>query len=116
MSGYCDNGCLPQEASELAVRVDKDIIDGRGKSVMARYVVRNLGNAVKAKPYRPPDAHDYSEDEQVCAILRDRLREPIRTTGGLGSKIAAHFAGIGMRDGEDIPELCGHARKIVMFE
>jgi plasmid stability protein len=40
-------------------------------------------------------------------ILRDALKAEI-SSPGLGTRIAARFRGIGLREGEEIQELRGH--------
>ena len=83
---------------------------------MAQLVVRNLEDEVKAKLRRRAAAHGTSMEEEVRAILRNAVRDPVRPTGGLGSEIAALFKGIGLRDGEEIPELRGYEAKPATFE
>jgi plasmid stability protein len=81
---------------------------------MAQLVVRNLEDEVKAKLRRRAAAHGYSMEEEVRAILRDAVREPVRPAGGLGSEIAALFKGIGLD--EDIPELRGYQARPATFD
>jgi plasmid stability protein len=75
---------------------------------MAQLVVRNLDDAVKEKLRRRAAAHGRSMEEEVRAILRDAVKDEARPKSGLGKRIAARFAGIGLREGEDIPELRGY--------
>jgi hypothetical protein len=44
----------------------------------------------------------------VRAILRDAVGAPAPKSGGLGTEIAVRFKDIGLRNGEEIPELRGH--------
>jgi plasmid stability protein len=83
---------------------------------MAQLVVRNLEDEVKAKLRRRAAAHGWSMEEEVRAILRDAVKEEARPKVGLGTRIAARFAGIGLRKGEEIPELRGYKIKPVTFD
>jgi plasmid stability protein len=83
---------------------------------MAQLVVRNLDDEVKAKLRRRAAVHGRSMEEEVRAILRDAVKEEARPTGGLGTEIAALFRGIGLREGEEIPELRGYTIKPVDFD
>ena len=83
---------------------------------MAQLVVRNLDEEVKVKLRRRAAAHGRSMEEEVRAILRDAVKPDARPQGGLGTEIAALFRGIGLREGEDIPELRGHTIKPVSFD
>ncbi len=75
---------------------------------MAQLVVRNLDDEVKAKLRRRAAAHGRSMEEEVRAILRDAVKDDMRPKEGLGTRIAARFANIGLRDGEELPELRGY--------
>jgi antitoxin FitA len=86
------------------------------EACMAQLVVRNLEDEVKAKLRRRATAHGRSMEEEVRAILRDAVKEEARPTAGLGTRIAARFAGIGLRKGEEIPELRGYKIKPVSFD
>ena len=83
---------------------------------MAQLVVRNLEDEVKAKLRRRAAAHGWSMEEEVRAILRDAVKEEARPKVGLGTRIAARFAVIGLRKGEGIPELRGYKIKPVTFD
>ena len=83
---------------------------------MAQLVVRNLEDEVKAKLRRRAAAHGCSMEEEVRAILRAAVNSETAKQAGLGTRIAARFAGIGLRDGEDIPELRGYAPKPATFD
>ncbi len=75
---------------------------------MAQLVVRNLDDAVKEKLRRRAAAHGRSMEEEVRAILRDAVKDEARLKPGLGTRIAARFASIGLREDEEIPELRGY--------
>jgi plasmid stability protein len=83
---------------------------------MAQLVVRNLDEEVKAKLRRRATAHGRSMEEEVRAILRDAVKEEARSKGGLGTRIAARFAGIGLREGEEIQEFRGYTIKPPSFD
>ncbi|HET7883215.1 MAG TPA: Arc family DNA-binding protein [Acetobacteraceae bacterium] len=74
---------------------------------MAQIVVRNLEDEVKARLRRRAAANRRSMEEEVRAILRDAVKGEVRPKVGLGTQIAARFATIGLRDGEEIEELRG---------
>ena len=83
---------------------------------MAQLVVRNLDEEVKAKLRRRAAAHGRSMAEEVRAILRDTVKEEACPEGGLGTRIATAFKGIGLRKGEEIPELRGYTIRPVDFD
>ena len=55
-------------------------------------------------------------EEEVRAILRDTVKETARPKDGLGTRIAARFAGIGLREDEEIPELRGYTIELSTFD
>jgi plasmid stability protein len=55
-------------------------------------------------------------EEEVRAILRDAVKEEARPKSGLGTRIAARFTGIGLRKGEEIPEMRGHKIRPATFD
>jgi plasmid stability protein len=83
---------------------------------MAQLVVRHLEDEVKARLRRRAAAHGWSMEEEVRAILRDAVKEEARPKAGLGTRIAARFAGIGLRKGEEIPELRGYKIRPPTFD
>jgi plasmid stability protein len=83
---------------------------------MAQIVVRNLEDDVKEKLRRRAAAHGCSMEEEVRSILRAAANAEPARKGGLGTRIAARFAGIGLRDDEEIPELRGYAPKPATFD
>lgn len=74
---------------------------------MAQLVVRNLEQAVKTKLQRRAKRHGRSMEEEVREILRDAAKDEASSRKGLGTRIAAHFSKVGLRKGEEIPELKG---------
>ena len=73
-------------------------------------VVSNIEAEVKKKLQRRVIRHGRSIEEEVRDILRNALKDEGRgAAGGLGSEIAALFAGIGLDS--DIAELRVHPIK-----
>jgi plasmid stability protein len=73
---------------------------------MGQLVVRNLGNAVKAKLQRRAKRHGRSMEEEVRVILRSAVNDDDVGAGGLGTEIAALFLKAGLDT--DVAELRGH--------
>lgn len=73
---------------------------------MAQVVVRQLEDAVKEKLQRRARRHGRSTEEEIREILRNAVRNEGKTRTALGSRIAARFRRIGLK--EEIPELRGH--------
>jgi plasmid stability protein len=65
---------------------------------MAQILVRNLEDSVKTELQARAERHGNSLEEEVRDILRDATKAPIEPEFGLGSEIAALFAGL------DVPE------------
>jgi plasmid stability protein len=76
---------------------------------MAQLLVRNLDDEVKARLRRRAARRGHSMEQEARDILRDALRDEGDSTTGLGSRIAARFARLGLT--EDIPELRGHVAR-----
>lgn len=83
---------------------------------MAQLVVRNLEASVKQRLQRRAARHGRSMEAEVREILRNAASEQESSSGGLGTEIAALFKGIGLREGEDIPELRGFTIEPVKFD
>ncbi len=83
---------------------------------MAQLVVRDLEHAVKTKLQRRARRNGRSMEEEVREILRDATKEEAPNRKGLGTRIASHFRGIGLRDGEEIQELRNIKLQIPDFE
>ena len=81
---------------------------------MAQFVVRNVENAVKARPERRARRHGRSMEEEVRDILRNAVSQDDVPSGGLGTEISALFAKVGLTS--DIPELRGHEVRPAVFE
>ncbi len=80
---------------------------------MAQLVVRDLNDEVKAKLQLRARQHGHSLEEEVRNILRNAVAD-VSAPPGLGSRIAACFAGIGLD--EDIPELRGQPARPADFD
>jgi plasmid stability protein len=78
---------------------------------MAQILVRGIEAEVKRRLRRRAARHGQSMEAEVRDILRDVVKEDEQSVGGLGTEIAALFKGIGLREGEEIPELRGHRIK-----
>jgi len=83
---------------------------------VAQIVVRNLDEDVKGRLRVRAAEHGHSMEEEVRTILRLAVAPPDPPSGGLGTEIAALFKGIGLRDGEEIPELRGHTMQPCNFD
>ena len=58
---------------------------------MAQILVRNLENEVKSRLQRRAKRNGRSMEEEVREILRDAAKDDVSNSGGLGTRIAAHF-------------------------
>jgi plasmid stability protein len=74
---------------------------------MAQILVRDIEDDVKERLRRRAKRHGRSMEAEARDILRDALKAEI-SSPGLGTRIAARFRGIGLREGEEIQELRGH--------
>ncbi len=83
---------------------------------MAQIVVRNLDDDVKAKLQKRAKRHGRSTEQEVREILRNAVKDDAASRTGLGSRIAARFAKIGLKEGEEIPELRGYPVQPVEFD
>jgi plasmid stability protein len=81
---------------------------------MAQLLVRHLDDDVKAKLQLRARRHGHSTEEEVREILRNAVKEEGGTQAPLGSRLAARFAGLGLK--EDIPELRGEEARPANFE
>lgn len=76
-------------------------------TAMAQILVRDIEDDVKDRLQRRAARHGRSMEAEVRDILRDIVKEEDQPGGGLGTDIASLFQGIGLQDGEEIPELRG---------
>jgi plasmid stability protein len=81
---------------------------------MAQIVVRKLEEGVKTRLQRRARRNGRSMEEEVRDILRNAAHEPDKPSLGLGTEIAALFAGTGLTS--DIPELRGYTIKPPTFD
>lgn len=80
---------------------------------MGQIVVRNLDEDVKARLKKRAVLHGRSMEEEVRQILNNAAKDSGKSTRGLGTRIAARFAGIGLT--ADIPELRGQRPRPARF-
>jgi len=83
---------------------------------MAQLVVRNIEQSVKTKLQRRAKRHGRSMEEEVREILRDATKEGSRERKGFGTEVSKLFRGIGLKEGEELPELRGFSIKAPDFE
>ena len=81
---------------------------------MAQLVVRNLDDDVKARLQKQAARAGRSMEEEVRAILRAAVAHGDQPEKGLGTRIAARFAGLGLD--QDIPELKGETPEPATFD
>ena len=86
--------------------------------VMAQILIRKLDERVKARLQRRAKRNGRSMEAEAREILNDGLREEAAPQRGLGSEIVALFSGqgIGLKKGEEIPEIRGMRMQIPKFE
>jgi antitoxin FitA len=83
---------------------------------MAQILVRDIEDDIKERLQRRAARHGHSMEAEIRDILRDVVKEDISPAGGLGTEIATLFKGIGLQEGEEIPELRGYSVKNVFEE
>lgn len=75
---------------------------------MAQFTVRDIEDEVKTSLKQRAVRHGVSMEAEVRQILRDAVKADVAApTSGLGSRIAARFAKIGLTTA--LPELRGQA-------
>jgi len=72
---------------------------------MAQILVRNLEDQLKDRLKIRARHHRRSMEEEAREILRNALNQEETSSLGLGTEIAEMFRGVGLREGEEIPEL-----------
>ena len=80
---------------------------------MAQFIVRDLEEDVKTRLKRRAKRHGRSMEDEVRHILRKAVKEESRPLSGLGTRIAARFAKVGLT--EDLPELRGQSPRPAKF-
>ena len=83
---------------------------------MAQLLVRNLEDEVKTRLRRRAARHGRSMEEEARAILRAAAEQDaaLPPEAGLGTRIAARFAGLGLTG--EIDELRGQAAVAARFD
>ena len=82
---------------------------------MAQFTVRNIEDEVKVRLNRRAALHGTSMEAAVREILRNAVKDEVPVAGpGLGSRIAARFAGGGLS--EPLPELRGQSARPADFK
>jgi plasmid stability protein len=84
---------------------------------MAQILVRNVEDQVKGRLQHRAKRHGRSMEAEAREILRDALKAEDAPKRGLGSEIVALFSGqgIGLKEGEEIPEIRGMRMRIPKF-
>lgn len=83
---------------------------------MAQLLVRHLEDDVKEKLQRRARRHGHSTEEEVREILRNAVKDEGSAQVSLGTRIASRFAGWGLTEAEDLPELRGEQARPADFE
>ena len=83
---------------------------------MAQLLVRNIESTVKAKLQRRAKRNGRSMEEEVREILRDATKEEGKRRKGLGTEISELFREVGLKPGEELPELRGFTIQPPDFE
>ena len=83
---------------------------------MAQILVRNLEDRLKERLQSRAKRNGQSMEAEARDILRNALREDKAPSGGLGTEIANMFRGVGLKEGEEIPELRGYTMEVPDFE
>jgi len=81
---------------------------------MAKFIVRDLEEAVKTRLKRRAARHGRSMEDEVRHILRDAVKEQNDYITKLGSRIAARLVKVGLT--VELPELHGQVLRSVKFE
>jgi plasmid stability protein len=85
---------------------------------MAQILVRNLDDRLKTHLQSRAKRHGRSMEAEAREILRNALHEEEAPKRGLGSEMVALFSGqgIGLKEGEEIPEIRGFRLQVPTFE
>ena len=81
---------------------------------MAQLLIRNIGADVKERIRKRAKKRGRSMEAEARAILRDAVAKEMPVQG-FGTQFSSFFKGIGLRPGEEIPELKGFAIQPVDF-
>ena len=87
------------------------------EAMMAQILVRNVEDSLKDRLQRRAKLHRRSMEAEAREILRNALHEEEAPQRGLGSEMVALFSGqgIGLEEGEEIPEIRGMRMQIPRF-
>jgi plasmid stability protein len=83
---------------------------------MAQILVRNLEDQLKGRLQHRARRNGRSMEEEAREILRNALREEEAPAVGFGTASAALFRGVGLKEGEEIPEWRGFPITPISFE
>lgn len=82
---------------------------------MGQFTVRNIEDDVKLRLKLRATRHGTSMEAEVRQILRNAVKDEAAAAGsGLGSRIAARFAVLGLD--QPLPELTGQAPRAAEFD
>jgi len=81
---------------------------------MAQILVRQIDDDTKSKLQRLARQHGRSTEEEVREILRNAVREVDEPPTKLGSRIAARFSGVGLK--QEVAEVRGQPVRPAQFE
>ena len=81
---------------------------------MAQILIRQIDDDTKSRLERLARRHGRSTEEEVREILRNAVREVDEPPARLGSRIAARFRGMGLK--QEIAELRGQPVRPAKFE
>jgi plasmid stability protein len=81
------------------------------EDILAQILIRNVENDIKERLRQRATRHGHSMEAEARDILRAALKTVESAPSGLGTRIASRFRHIGLRKGEEIPALRGHAIK-----
>ncbi len=83
---------------------------------MAQILVRNLDDRLKTRLHSRAKRHGHSMEAEAREILHNALLVEEAPAGGLGTEISNMFRGVGLKEGEEIPELRGFTMEVPDFE
>jgi plasmid stability protein len=81
---------------------------------VAQILIRQLDEDTKSKLRRLAQQHGRSTEEEVREILRNAVREVDEPPAKVGSRIAARFSGVGLK--QEVAELRGQPVQPARFE
>jgi antitoxin FitA len=81
---------------------------------VAQILIRQIDDDTKSKLRRLAHQHGRSTEEEVREILRNAVREVDEPPAKLGSRIAARFSGVGLK--QEVAELRGQPVQPAQFE